>query len=64
VSVGADGVVRSGGRPVETAFAVVPAGRGVEGTVLGHDPVARLELVATRGGTLRVRPADRARWTC
>jgi hypothetical protein len=63
VSVGADGVVRSGGQPLETAFAVVPVGRGVEGRVLGRDPVARLELVAT-DGTLRVGRGDRGRWRC
>ena len=64
IAVGADGVVRSDGRPVETGYAVVPVGRGVEGTVLARDHVARLELVATGDGTLRVRPPDRTRWTC
>ena len=67
VAVGADGVVRSGRREaLLTGYAVVPANLGVEGRVLGRDTTARLELVETDGGALRlrVREADRTRWRC
>jgi hypothetical protein len=63
VSVGDDGVVRAGGAPLATRYAVVPANLGVQGVLLGRDPVARLELVRT-DGTLRVDPRLRDRWQC
>ena len=64
VSVGADGVFRSSGGPLETGYAVVPAGSGVEGRVLGRDPTAHLELVAAFGGILHVRQDAQQRWRC
>jgi hypothetical protein len=62
VSVGADGVVRSGGRKLKTGYAVVPANLGVAGRVLGRDTTAQLELVRTAGGTLRLQAGRR--WRC
>jgi len=61
VSVGADGVFRSGGQPLETDYAVVPANRGVKGRVLRRDSTAHLELVKTADGTLRLQAG---RWRC
>jgi Dolichyl-phosphate-mannose-protein mannosyltransferase len=63
VRVARDGAVTAGGRPLGVAYAVVPAGLGVEGRVLARDRKSRQELVAT-DGSLRVDTADRARWAC
>ncbi len=62
VSVDADGVFRSGGRELETGYAVVPANLGVEGRVVARNTTARLVLVKTDGGTIRLRA--NGRWRC
>jgi hypothetical protein len=50
--------------PVRAAYAVVPAGDGIEGRVVATDARAGLVLVRPKGGILRVFRELRDRWSC
>jgi len=63
VRVTRNGTLRSGGRALAVAYAVVPAGLGVQGRVLARDPASKQELVATQG-RLRVDAERRESWSC
>ena len=64
LSVARSGTVLTAGRPLRVAYAVVPTGLGIEGTVHARDRVAGVELVETQSGVLRVDSAHHARWRC
>ncbi len=64
VELGPGGQLLVGGAPVRSRYAVVPADHGVEGRVVAADARARLVLVETTDGILRVTPARRDRWAC
>lgn len=64
VTNAADGELRAAGTPIAARYAVVPSGRGVLGRVVARDPTPGLDLVAVKGGVLRIDPRFRARWSC
>ncbi len=58
------GVMRVAGRRLRARYAVVPSGSGVEGRVIARAPRARLVLVETPDGVVRVAGRSRSSWTC